>query len=221
MLNEQVLKEFPGEMIESIGQDAVTSCDTDPISGEDIMLRFQPEYLNKLNPTSLPKFKIKLKIGAVVMLIRNICIADGLCNGTRLIVRKVTNKLLYCTILTGDKIGEAVTIPKITLNTKDNRDLPFILHRTQFPVRLAFAMTINKSQGQSFHRVGIYLDETSPIFSHGQLYVALSRCRTLYGLTIKMVGGDSEEEERKVQNIVYKEIFYGKSLNNDYSNIPP
>lgn len=94
------------------------------------------------------------------MLIRNICIADGLCNGTRLVVRKVTNKLLYCTILTGDKIGEAVTIPKITLNTKDNRDLPFILHRTQFPVRLAFAMTINKSQGQSFHRVGIYLDET-------------------------------------------------------------
>lgn len=49
----------------------------------------------------------------------------------------------------------------------------FILRRRQFPVALAFALTINKSQGQSVKWVG--LDLRIPCFSHGQLYVALSR----------------------------------------------
>jgi len=48
------------------------------------------------------------------------------------------------------------------------------MNRIQFPVTLAYCMTIHKSQGQTFNKVGIYLD--SPCFTHGQLYVALSRC---------------------------------------------
>jgi len=51
--------------------------------------------------------------------------------------------------------------------------LPFTLRRRQFPVRPAFAMTINKAQGQTMQRVGVLLDE--PVFSHAQLYVASSR----------------------------------------------
>jgi ATP-dependent DNA helicase PIF1 len=52
--------------------------------------------------------------------------------------------------------------------------LPFTLMRCQFPVKVAFAMTINKSQGQSLDTTFIYLPEPT-IFAHGQLYVALSR----------------------------------------------
>ncbi|OWZ04997.1 Helitron helicase, partial [Phytophthora megakarya] len=55
----------------------------------------------------------------------------------------------------------------------DDKEFPFKLRRKQFPVVPAFAMTINKAQGQSIHHVGIYLE--SPAFTHGQLYVALSR----------------------------------------------
>jgi ATP-dependent exoDNAse (exonuclease V) alpha subunit len=59
-------------------------------------------------------------------------------------------------------------------------DLPVILKRLQFLVLLAFAMTITKSQGQTFDRVGILLPE--PVFSHGQLYVAISRATSKDGL---------------------------------------
>ena len=54
--------------------------------------------------------------------------------------------------------------------------------RNQFPLIPAFAMTINKSQGQSFKHVGISL--ANPVFSDGQLYVALSRTRIRKGIKI-------------------------------------
>jgi ATP-dependent exoDNAse (exonuclease V) alpha subunit len=50
---------------------------------------------------------------------------------------------------------------------------PFKFKRKQFPIRLSFAMTINKAQGKTIPIVGVYLPE--PVFSHGQLYVVLSR----------------------------------------------
>ena len=59
-------------------------------------------------------------------------------------------------------------------DSAEDTDLPFALRRYQFPVRLAWAMTINKSQGQTFgERIGIFLNK--PVFAHGQLYCALSR----------------------------------------------
>ena len=63
----------------------------------------------------------------------------------------------------------------ITLNTGDSSSFPFTLFRKQFPIVLAFAITTNKSQGQSFNSLGIFIRRL--LFSHGQLYVALSRCK--------------------------------------------
>jgi len=81
--------------------------------------------------------------------------------------------------------------------------LPVPLKRLQFPVRLAFAMTINKSQGQSVEHVGINL-QTS-VFSHGQLYVAFSRCTS--PLNISVLLPEQSQESRRILNIVYKEVF--------------
>ncbi len=55
---------------------------------------------------------------------------------------------------------------------------------TQYPVRLAWAMTVHKSQGQTYHSV--VLDMTHDAFAPGQLYVALSRCTSFEGLFLSM-----------------------------------
>ena len=78
--------------------------------------------------------------------------------------------LIEATILTGPFEGEAVLIPRIPMIPTD---LPFQFKRLQFPIRLAFAITINKAQGQSLAKCGI--DLNTDCFSHGQLYVACSR----------------------------------------------
>ncbi|KAG5561533.1 hypothetical protein RHGRI_004541 [Rhododendron griersonianum] len=73
--------------------------------------------------------------------------------------------------------------------------------RRQFPVKLAYAMTINKSQGQSVKFVGV--DLRTPVFSHGQLYVALSRC-TSGDLTSVLLSSDASNS---TTNIVYPEVL--------------
>ena len=83
--------------------------------------------------------------------------------------------------MTGKHSGKMVFLPRITLTPSDSV-LPFQLQRRQFPVRPAFAMTINKCQGQTLEYVEI--DLTQPIFTHGQLYVALSRDRSFDSVPI-------------------------------------
>jgi ATP-dependent DNA helicase PIF1 len=65
-------------------------------------------------------------------------------------------------------------------------------------------MTINKSQGQSLKNVGIYLP--SHVFSHGQLYVAISRVASKQGLKILIVDGYGENTDT-TSNVVYHEVF--------------
>ena len=76
--------------------------------------------------------------------------------------------------------------------------------RRQFPIIPSFAMTINKSHGQSMYNVGLYL--SNRVFSHGQLYVALSRVKSIEGLKVLIIDKD-KKPTNITTNVVYTEAF--------------
>ncbi|ELA46429.2 hypothetical protein VCUG_02107, partial [Vavraia culicis subsp. floridensis] len=148
-----------------------TSADSIVTEDNDVVANYPLEFLNKQQPSGMPPHKLVLKRGALIMLLRNLNPANGLLNGTRLVVDELHTNFIIATIVTGSRRGSRAVIPRIDMAPSETQ-LPFILKRRQFPVLLSFAMTIHKSQGQSFGKVGVYLH--SPVFVHGQLY-ALSR----------------------------------------------
>ncbi|KEH34930.1 PIF1-like helicase [Medicago truncatula] len=104
-----------------------------------------PEFLNTINSSGLPNHKITLKVGVTIMLLRNLDITVGLCNGTRLIVTKMGRYVLKGRVISGSNVGEKVYILRLSLTPSDTI-IPFKFQRSQFPISLCFAMTINKSQ---------------------------------------------------------------------------
>ncbi|XP_074277082.1 uncharacterized protein LOC141600736 [Silene latifolia] len=107
------------------------------------------EFLNSIKCAGLPNHQLKLKVGAMVMLLRNIDQSRGLCNGTRLIVTDLGARVIRCIVLTGSHKGDRVHIARLTLTPSDTSKFPVRFSRRQFPIAVCFAMTINKSQGQS------------------------------------------------------------------------
>jgi len=196
-LNSDILAKFPGEEKVLRSADCIVGDINDPIE-------YQPypvEYLNSLNVSGIPLAKLALKPGCPLMLLRNIDPSNGLCNGTRMILLRIKPRVLECRILGGD--GKTIFIPRISMKPSEG-DLHIPLSRRQFPVRLAFAMTVNKSQGQSVKNVG--LDLRTPVFSHGQLYVALSRCTSSSRIKVLF---PEKEKGTKTQNIVWEQILTG------------
>ena len=139
------------------------------------------------------------------MLLRNLNIREGLCNGTRMIVTKMNKYTLEAETIGGRFRGKRVVIPRIKL-LSNTKKIPFKLARLQIPVMPAFAMTINKSQGQSFEQVGLYLE--SPVFSHGQLYVGLSRTTSKAGLKVEIKEDFEQGNLEKDGKIYTKNIVF-------------
>ena len=198
-INASVLQRMPGSEIVFHSADSVKmepGADKEPEA-------LPVEFLRSLEASGLPPSELRLKPGCPLILLRNLAPGRGLCNGTRMVLKRATTCVLEVEIIGGTHNGELAFIPRITLIPSTISGYSFRLRRRQFPVRLAFAMTINKSQGQSVQHVGLELRE--PVFSHGQLYVALSRATSSQRVKILLPPTVSE---CRVRNVVYPEIFH-------------
>jgi hypothetical protein len=106
-----------------------------------------------------------MKNNCPVILFRDIDPHNGLCNGTHLVVKEFDNNAIDYEIVNGQHAGNMIFIPQIPMSPSEGITLPFKFKRKQFPMRLCFAITINKAQGEIIPNVGIYLPD--PVFSHG------------------------------------------------------
>ncbi|CAF2084918.1 unnamed protein product [Brassica napus] len=199
MINEYMLDRLAGDEKIYISADSIDPSDKISVNNEAL----GPDFLNTIKVSGLPNHSLRLKVGCPVMVLRNIDPSAGLMNGTRLQITELMDFMVRAKIITGEKVGRTVDIPRLSITPSDTR-LPFKMCRRQLPLAVAFAITINKSQGQSLSEVGIFLPR--PVFSHGQLYVGISRVTSKKGLKLLIVDKD-DKPQTKTMNVVFKEIF--------------
>jgi hypothetical protein len=200
-LNNIILNILPNKI--------TTLYSTDTPIDEGQVSNYPIEYINQFECNGLPSHELTLKPNSIIMLMRNLNLDEGLCNGTRLIVKNIKQHVIEAEILTGKKKGAVIFIPRITLFPEENES-PFSFKRRQFPIKLAFALTINKAQGQTINKVGLFIDTN--LFCHGHLYTAMSRVCDKNSIKIMFKKRKIKNKEGFfINNVVYPEaLIYEK-----------
>ncbi len=195
-VNNIMMDKFPGQP-----RDYMSS---DKLLNHENAQQYPIEFLNTIT-AGMPPHILKLKTKSPIMLLRNLDPANGHCNGTRYVIDSMHDHVIEATITMGVHAGKQIFIPRIPISPSDTT-FPFRMQRRQFPIRPCFAMTANKSQGQTLSKVGLYL--TKDFFSHGQLYVAMSRVGDKRNIKILTQNGHFDQKDGVfTDNVVYHEIL--------------
>ena len=126
--------------------------------------------------------------------------------GARYIVQKNSKHWIVASMASGSNMGKVLYLPRIRFVTQYSHNLPFEMCRKQFPVKLSFAITSNKAQGHTLQRVGIYI--SNDLFSHWQLYVALSQVGSRENIKVLLENGTFPNKNGNFTcNVVYPEIL--------------
>ena len=167
----------------------------DTVTNIEDAVHYPQKFLNSLNLSGLPPHELTLKIGIPIIFWRNLS-TPSMYNGKSLLIKEFEDNLIVTTIITGPASGQLAHIPRIPMIQTDQ---PISFKRLQFPVKISFALTINKSQGQTFELIGI--DLRKECFTHDQLYVGLSRVGSADKQFILL------PQNKTTSNIVYREAL--------------
>jgi ATP-dependent DNA helicase PIF1 len=164
------------------------------------------QVMNDVNdPGNCPPHKLTLKVGDICILMRAVNKEEKFSTNTRVRVERISKNTVRVQSLANP--NKFVTLPRFIFKIKLNIGRGYEMTRHQFPLRLAYSMSINKSQGQQYLRC--VADLTKFCFSHGHLNVALSRITDPANMAIFVNDGDWDQNENRIWtiNVVYKEIL--------------
>ncbi|KAE8218337.1 hypothetical protein CF319_g7769, partial [Tilletia indica] len=194
--NKDVLDRLPGDESTVRSFDSVKG----DVDDGDVPLT-APEILNELNGSGTPAHDLRLKRGALCIIMRNLFPSKGLVRNCKVVVVAVRSRIVVVR-----KLGDAETfpLPRITFEFQPP-GFPFLIVRKQIPLRLAYALTFHGCQGATLDRTVI--DCRLPIFAHGQRYASVSRCRRREH-TLALIGTQDVDVQQPhvVNNIVYQEF---------------
>ena len=193
VVNQLCIEKLAGPVHECPAADSYDDC-SDPDS-------FPPDYIESLHVNGAPPFMLRLKIGAKFMCIRNISMQRGVVNGTMMQVVAIGRRYIQVKILTGNSAGSIeLLLQQVFTITPEASGLPFTIKRKQYPIIPAYCLSVHKAQGQTIQTCGLIF-ESDP-FTHGQLYVALSRVSSWQSLYIMMHQGQAS-----IHNVVLKYLL--------------
>jgi hypothetical protein len=206
----------PNESIPLLSKDEFNEVD-DPHGY--LQQNLTPDMLNSINANSIPLHSLNLKVNDVCLVLRPL-MCDDIATNMRVQILEISEFLIRALILT-DNINRTILIPRIRFKFRFSYG-SFEMLRTQFPLRLAYSMTINKAQGQTLQNV--LFDCRKPPFSHGHTYVAMSRVRDVNNIKLfisddqkhTITSEDSTIPDKivpKIPNIVYQHVIQLNSYN--------
>src|SRR6266550_4982947 len=193
MYNTEILRRCDGREQTYFASDSLEEAENAGIPPCDSIL----DYVACHTPDGMPAYSLTIKQGCVYRLLRNFSVDNGLVKNSRLLITNLGRRIITTRLLQNNRVGEEdILIPRIPFTTilKSRHQLK----RRQFPLTAAYATTFNSCQGLTLDRIGV--DLTRPVFSHGQLYTALSRVRRANDIIIRSVTNETI-------NVTYEKIL--------------
>ena len=181
--------------------DEVTEDEADGLANRTIGIE---DLLATLKEPGVPPHELRLKVGAVCSIMRNLAVDKGLVKNARVVVAALYTHCVAVRLVNGSG-QETYHLPRITFKFHP-RGGTYDVDRRQIPLRLAYSTTFNSCQGLTLNKAVINL--RCPVFAHGQLYTAFSRVRVRDDMRVLIESdlgdGDAHGE---VTNVVYQELL--------------